>query len=59
MLHEVHQGGFLPRRFAASRPPASPEQEHSLLHTPEDDGFDNAQLAAWVTQAIQLPGERL
>jgi hypothetical protein len=25
----------------------------------EDDGLDETQLAAWVTQASRLPGERM
>jgi hypothetical protein len=40
-------------------PGASKHKDVRYLDIYEDDGFDEAQLAAWVKQASQLPGERL
>ena len=60
MLHEVRQGGFLPRRVAASFPPGESKQKDvRYLDIHEDDQLDEAQFAAWVKQASQLPGERM
>ena len=60
LLHEVRQGGFLPRHVAASSPPTeSKSKETRYLDIHEDDQLDEAQLAAWVKRASQLPGERM
>ena len=40
-------------------PVASKTQDTRYLHIHEDDPFDEAQIAAWVKQASQLPGERM
>ena len=40
-------------------PGESKQKEVRYLHIHEDDEIDEAQLAAWVKQASQLPGERL
>ena len=40
-------------------PGASKSQDTRYLDIREDDEIDEAQLAAWVTQASQLPGERM
>ena len=40
-------------------PGASKHKEVRYLDIREDDPLDEAQLAAWVKQASQLPGERL
>ncbi|MDH7795143.1 MULTISPECIES: DUF1801 domain-containing protein [unclassified Beijerinckia] len=40
-------------------PGASKSQDTRYLDIREDDPFDEAQLAAWVKQASQLPGERM
>jgi hypothetical protein len=40
-------------------PGESKHKEVRYLDIPEDDQFDEAQFAAWVKQASQLPGERL
>jgi hypothetical protein len=40
-------------------PGESKQKEVRYLHIYEDDQFDEAQFAAWVKQASQLPGERL
>ncbi len=40
-------------------PGASKQKEVRYLDIREDDPFDEAQLAAWVKQASQLPGERM
>ena len=43
--------------------PVPPEEsqtpETRYVHIHEDDDLDDAQLAAWVKQASQLPGERM
>ena len=60
LLHEVRQGGFLPRHVAASCPPGeSKTKETRYLDIHEDDQLDEAQFADWVKQASQLPGERM
>ena len=61
LLHEVRQSGFLPRHVAAScsRPASPSSKEVRYLDIHEDDQFDEAQFAAWVKQASQLPGERM
>ena len=57
---QVREGGFLPRRVAASLPPGTSKQKDvRYLDIHEDDELDEAQLAAWVKQASQLPGERM
>jgi hypothetical protein len=40
-------------------PGASKHKDVRYLDIHEDDEFDDAQLAAWVKQASQLPGERM
>ena len=40
-------------------PGESKQKEVRYLHIQEDDQLDEAQLAAWVKQASQLPGERM
>jgi hypothetical protein len=40
-------------------PGESKQREVRYLDIHEDDGFDEAQLAAWVKQASHLPGERM
>jgi len=40
-------------------PGGSKSKETRYLHIHEDDQVDEAQLAAWVKQASQLPGERM
>ena len=40
-------------------PGASKSQDTRYLNVHEDDGLDEAQLAAWVKQASKLPGERM
>ncbi len=49
-------------RGSSLRPPPPGESKHKevrYLDIHEDDQIDEAQLAAWVTQASQLPGEDL
>jgi len=52
---------FLPRHVAASSSPPgeSKRKEVRYLDIHEDDPLDEAQFAAWVKQASQLPGERM
>ena len=45
------------RSRSRSVPPAS--KDTSYIEIYEDDQLDEAQLAAWVKQASQLPGERM
>jgi hypothetical protein len=40
-------------------PVASKTPETRYFHIHEDDDFDEAQLADWIKQARELPGERL
>ena len=40
-------------------PVESKQKEVSYFHIHEDDVIDEAQFAAWVNQASQLPGERI
>jgi hypothetical protein len=41
-------------------PPGASKQKHvRYLDIHEDDEIDEAELAAWVKQASQLPGERM
>jgi hypothetical protein len=40
-------------------PVASKTAQTRYFHIHEDDAFDEAQLADWIRQASQLPGERL
>jgi hypothetical protein len=40
-------------------PGASKQQDVRYLHIHENDPLDEAQFAAWVKQASQLPGERM
>ncbi len=49
-------------RGASLRPLPPVESKHKdvrYFHIHEDDELDEAQLAAWVKQASQLPGERM
>ena len=60
LLHEVRQSGFLPRRVAAASPPGESKHKEVRYHDiHEDDRLDEPQLAAWVKQPSQLPGERM
>jgi len=43
----------------ACPPSESKQKEVRYLHIHEDDQLDEAQFAAWVKQASQLPGERM
>ncbi len=60
-LHEIREGGLLPRRVAASLfpPGKSKQKDVRYLDIHEDDELDETQFAAWVIQASQLPGEKL
>lgn len=40
-------------------PGESKQKEVRYFHIHEEDQLDEAQLAAWVEQASQLPGERM
>ncbi|KFG69192.1 DUF1801 domain-containing protein [Microvirga sp. BSC39] len=40
-------------------PETSKQKEVRYFHIHENDTFDEAQFAAWVKQASQLPGERM
>lgn len=41
-------------------PPGTSKQKHvRYLDIREDDEFDDAQIASWVKQASELPGERM
>lgn len=40
-------------------PIASKQKEVRYVHICEDEPIDESQFTAWVTQAIQLPGERM
>jgi hypothetical protein len=56
-LHELRQGGFLPRHVAAPCPPGeSKHKEVRYLDIREDDQLDEAQVATWIRQAAALPG---
>ncbi len=56
--HEPRRKAFDPA--ARPMPPGEPKQkEVRYFHNHEDDQFDEAQFAAWVKQASQLPGERM
>jgi hypothetical protein len=49
-------------RGTSLRPVPPGESKHKdvrYLDIREDDPFDEAQLAAWIEQASQLPGERM
>jgi hypothetical protein len=49
-------------RGASLRPPPAVGSKHPQVryfHVHEDDGFDETQLADWVKQASQLPGETM
>ena len=49
-------------RGASLRPLPPGQSKHKdvrYLDIHEDDGLDETQLAAWVTQASRLPGERM
>jgi hypothetical protein len=49
LLHEIRQGGFLPRYAAASCPPGeSKHQEVRYVDIHEDGQFDEALMATWV-----------
>jgi hypothetical protein len=41
------------------RPGASKSKDTRYLNIHEEDQLDDAQLAAWVKQASQLPGEQM
>jgi hypothetical protein len=50
---------FRGRSLRPLPPGESKHKEVRYLDIHEDDQLDEAQLAAWVKQAIQLPGERM
>ena len=57
LLHEVRQGGLLPRHVAATGPARRVQaKEARYLDIHEDDQLDEAQMATWVKQAAALPG---
>jgi len=60
LLHEVRQSDVLSAagslRLSAGE---SKSQDTRYLDIYEDDQLDEAQLAAWVKHASQLPGERM
>jgi hypothetical protein len=45
--------------LSPARPGESKTTDTRCLDIHEDDQFDETQLAAWVKQASQLPGERM
>ena len=61
LLHEVHQSDFLPRHVAATSASRRVQTSRKCATSTsvEDEQLDEAQFAAWVKQASQLPGERL
>ena len=57
LLHEVREGGVLPRRVAAALPPGeSKSKDVRYLDIHEDDQLDEELLASWIRQAAELPG---
>jgi hypothetical protein len=50
---------FRGAQLAPVPPVTSKHKDVRYFHIHEDDEFDEAQLAAWVKQASQLPGERM
>ena len=57
LLHEVRQGGFLPRHIAASCSPGkSKDRSTRYLDIHEDDQLDEELVASWIRQASELPG---
>ncbi len=56
-LYGVEGQGWLSLRPLP--PDESKQEEVRYLDIHEDDQLDEAQLAAWVKQASQLPGERM
>ena len=60
MLHEVREGDLLPRRVAASAPARQVRSTRTCAtSTSTRTTLDEAQFAAWVKQASQLPGENV
>ena len=61
LLHEIGQGGFLPRREVASGPSrrVAETRTRATSTSPRAPELDEAQLAAWVKQASRLPGVRM
>ena len=55
----VKVGFFRGASFAPLPPGESKQKDVRYLDIHEDDRLDEAQLAAWVKQASQLPGEKL
>jgi hypothetical protein len=55
----VKVGFFRGTSLSPVPPGASKQKEVRYLHIHEHDRLDEAQLAAWVKHASQLPGERL
>jgi hypothetical protein len=47
------------RRCVLSPPGESKSKDTRYVDIHEDDQIDEAQFAAWVKQASQLPGERM
>jgi hypothetical protein len=50
---------FRGRSLSPLPPGESKQKDVRYLDIREDDPLDEAQLAAWVKQASQLPGERM
>ena len=60
LLHELRKVAFFRGTSLRPVPPgASKSKDTRYLDIHEDDQFDEAQLAAWVKQAGQLPGEQM
>jgi hypothetical protein len=61
--HQVNEGCKEGRRQAGRReagPPGGSRSKDRRYHDiHEDDQLDEAQLAAWVKQSSQLPGEQM
>ena len=55
----VKVGFFRGTSLRPVAPTESKSKDTRYLDTHEDDKLDEAQLAAWVRQASQLPGERM
>ena len=59
-LTSYHKAAFLRGALLRSVPPGeSKHKDVRYLDIREDDPLDEAELAAWVKQASQLPGERM
>ena len=59
MVAEAYAGWTTYPTSDTVNPGESKQKEVRYLDIHEDDPLDEAQLAAWVKQASQLPGERM